>query len=115
MKKLKELKEKLTTWFQNLWDRFTTFLAKAVAWIVENKLLAIAIFSTVTKAAKYGSRIYSAKKEDEWRNRRFYDRRTDRWSYAKRKLTKRQEAIIERRYQDGETYRSILDDMGLLK
>lgn len=112
---MKKLKTKLTTWFQNLWDRFTTFLAKAAAWIVQNKLLAIAIFSTVTKVAKYGGKIYSAKKEDEWRNRRFYDRRTDRWSYAKRKLTKRQEAIIERRYQDGETYRSILDDMGLLK
>lgn len=110
-----KLKEKVTVWFQNLWDKFTTFLAKVLAWIVENKLLAIAIFSAATKAAKFGSKVYSAKKEDEWRNRRFYDRRTDRWSYARKKLSKRQEAIIERRYQDGETYRSILDDMGLLK
>ena len=110
-----KLKEKVTKWWTNLWDKFTTYLAKVLAWIVENKMLAIMIFTTVTKTVKYGAKIYSTKKEDEWRNRRFYDRRTDRWSYARKKLSKRQEAIIERRYQDGETYRSILDDMGLLK
>lgn len=110
-----KLKEKVTKWWTNLWDKFTTFLAKVMAWIAENKLLAFAIFSAVTKTVKYGVKAYSIKKEDEWRNRRFYDRRTDRWSYARKNITKRQEAIIERRYQDGETYRSILDDMGLLK
>lgn len=113
--KVEELKTRTKVFFLNLWDRITTAMAKFLAWVVKNRTLAIFLFSSILTLVKNGCKIYRIKKEEEWRYRRFYDRRTDRWSYARRRPNKRQEEIIERRYRDGETYRSILDDMGLLK
>ena len=112
---MKQVIQKVKRFFQDLWEKFTTGLAKFAGWCARNKELAILLLTTLAGIVKHVTKIIAYKKEDEWRNRRFYDRRTDRWSYARKKLTKRQERIVERRYQEGETYRSILDDMGLLK
>lgn len=107
--------QKVSKWASEVWDKFTTVAAKFIAWCVANKELAFVIFSSLVTAWKYTVKVIKLKKEEEWRNRRFYDRRTDRWCYAKKKLNRRQENIIEERYRDGETYREILDSMGLLK
>lgn len=112
---IKRMVQKVKWFFQDLWEKFIDGVAKFAGWCVRNKELAIILLTSIAGIAKHVTKIIAYKKEDEWRNRRFYDRRTDRWSYARKKLSKRQERIIERRYQEGETYRSILDDMGLLK
>ena len=113
---MNKLIEKVKKWAADAWDKFTTLLAKAIAWCVENKELTLMLGSSLIGAVKYTAKVIRTKREDEdWRNRRFYDRRTDRWCYAKKHLNRKQENIIERRYRDGETYREILDSMGLLK
>lgn len=99
----------------NLWDKITDGIAAFARWCVDNKEVAITLLCTVLGLVKQSLKIAAKKQDEAYRNRRFYDRRTDRWCYARKNLTKNQQRIIEERYQDGETYRSILDSMGLLK
>lgn len=105
------VKEKAT----DLWDKFTDGIAAFTRWCVDNKELAITLSVSVLGIVKQVLKIAANRRDESYRNRRFYDRRTDRWCYARKNLTKNQQRIIEERYQDGETYRSILDSMGLLK
>lgn len=114
-KKLNNLVSKIKEGAAFIWDKFTTGVANFLAWCVKNKELAIFLLSALVTIVKHTTKIVKMRKEDEWRNRRFYDRRTDRWCYARKHLSRRQQNIIEERYRDGETYRSILDSMGLLK
>lgn len=114
MEKINDFWNKLKTKALNLWDKFTDCLARFLAWCWNNKELAIVLISGIFGLIKEGLKAYTRHKDDEWRSRRFYDRRVDRWHYAKRKPTKKQERIIEERYRDGETYRDILDSMNLL-
>jgi hypothetical protein len=108
---LETIKEKAL----DIWDGFTTKLAQFVKWCSENKEMAFTLLTTVVALMKLLIKAKNNRKEDEWRSRRFYDRRTDRWCYAKKKPTKKQESMIEERYRDGESYREILDSMNLLK
>lgn len=115
MEKINNFWSKLKNKAAAVWDKFTDCLARFLAWCWNNKELAIVLISGIFGLIKEGLKAYTRHKDDEWRSRRFYDRRTDRWCYAKRKPTKRQERMIEERYRDGETYRAILDSMNLLK
>lgn len=112
---MKQKFEELKGWAAKKWDRFTDWLAKAAVWCVQNWQIVLALLSAATGILKYALKVKKGKDEEEFRNRRFYDRRTDRWCYANRHLNKKQQNIIEERYLDGESYRSILDSMGLLK
>lgn len=108
---LETIKEKAL----DIWDRFTDKVAAFVEWCLQNKEAAFTLLTTVVALMKLVIKAINNRKEDEWRSRRFYDRRTDRWCYAKKKPTKKQESMIEERYRDGESYREILDSMNLLK
>lgn len=108
---LETIKEKAL----DIWDRFTDKVAAFVKWCSENKEMAFTLLMALLGLVKQLIKAKNNRKEDEWRSRRFYDRRTDRWCYAKKKPTKRQESMIEERYRDGESYREILDSMNLLK
>ena len=99
----------------DLWDRIGDGAAAFARWCGNNKELAITLLISVLGIVKQILKIAANRRDDSYKNRRFYDRRTDRWCYARKKLNKRQERIIEERYQDGETYRAILDSMGLLR
>lgn len=110
-KKFKELKG----WAAKKWDQFTDWLAKAAVWCVQNWQVVLALLSAAGGVLKFALKVRKNKADEEYKNRRFYDRRTDRWCYANRHLSRKQQDMIERRYLDGETYRSILSDMGLLK
>lgn len=112
---IKRFLGKIQIFFEDLWDKVTWAFAKFVAWVYRNWDLALILIAATVGIIREALKYRRVKMEDEFRNRRFYDRKTDRWCYANRHLTKRQEDIIETRHLDGETYRSILDDMGLLK
>lgn len=114
MEKIKKFWNSLKEKLADLWDKFTTKVAQFLAWCWNNKQVAIVLLSGILGVTKEALKAYRRHKDDEWRCRRFYDRRVDRWHYAKRKPSKRQEKIIEERYRDGETYRDILDSMNLL-
>ena len=113
--KLKTLYQKLKIKAAELWDKFTSILARILVWCIQNWEILLVLLSALTGLTKHISKVKSAKAEEEYRNRRFYDRRTDRWCYANKHLTRKQQNLIEERYLDGESYRSILDSMGLLK
>ena len=112
---MKEKWEEFKRKAADLWDRFQDKLAKALVWCIQNWQVTLTLLSASCGILKHILKIRKGKQEEEYKNRRFYDRRTDRWCYAKRHLNKKQQNIIEERYLDGESYRAILDSMGLLK
>lgn len=114
-KKLKEYWMKVKKFAAKTWDKATDVLAKVLVWCLQNWQVTLALLGALGGLLKQVSKLKKARDEEEYRNRRFYDRRTDRWCYANKHLSKKQQNIIEERYLDGESYRSILDSMDLLK
>ena len=88
---------------------------KAGRWIVENKELSLALAALGARTAISLSKSYRVHKESERRDCSFYDPRKGRYTMTKRKPTAREEAEIDRRYNAGESYSHILDDMRLAK
>lgn len=86
-----------------------------IKWVRENKEVAAAGAALGLKLALSLNRSYQAHKESERRDCSFYDPRKGRYTITKRKPTAREEAEIDRRYNAGESYAHILDDMRLAK
>lgn len=84
-------------------------------WVSENKEAAMAAGAIGLKLALSLNKSYQAHKESERRDCSFYDPRKGRYTITKRKPTAREEAEIDRRYNAGESYAHILDDMRLAK
>lgn len=90
--------------------------AKAgVEWVQENKEVAIPLIVAGFGAVKTVAKAHAEHKEEYDRETRFYNPRNGSYAYAKRRPTKKESLEIERRYEEGESYRAILDDMRLLK
>lgn len=88
---------------------------KFAYWAADNKEIVIGVGTLILGGARLGYKQHKQNREDRIRERRFYDPRKGRYSEARRNLSKKELGEIERRYDNGESYRSILDDMGLLK
>lgn len=88
---------------------------KAAYWAADNKELVIGAGTLLLGGARLAYKQHAQNREDRIRERRFYDPRKGRYSEARRNLSKKELNQIEKRYDNGESYRSILDDMGLLK
>lgn len=112
---IKKMWRKIKQTVVTVWDKLEWQFARFVAWCLRNWDLFLILFAGAVAIIKEALKLRRAKLDEDYRNRRFYDRRTDRWCYANKHLNKKEQNIIESRYQDGETYRSILNDMGLLK
>ena len=91
-------------------------LAKAgIEYTKENKEIIIPIVIGGTTIAKKMAKEHSAKQEEKNRLTRYYDPRRGKYTHTKRIPTNREALEIERRYDAGESYRSILSDMGLAR
>jgi hypothetical protein len=84
-------------------------------WVGENKELAMAGTAAGLKLVITLNKSYQARKESERRDCSLYDPRKGRYTITRRKPTAREEAEIDRRYNAGESYAHILDDMRLAK
>ena len=97
---------------------FDTVVSKgkaAVNWGIEHKEVVIPVAIAGSGAVKKMASARAAHLEDVSRQTRFYNPRTGTYAYAKRIPKKKEMLEIESRYAKGESYRAILDDMGLLK
>ena len=88
---------------------------KFAYWAADNKEVVIGVGTLILGGARLGYKQHKQNREDRIRERRFDDPRKGRYSEARRNLSRKELGEIERRYDNGESYRSILDDMGLLK
>ena len=110
---LEELKTKIN--LEQKKRKFKDGALKAAYWAADNKEIVIATGTLLLGGARLAYKQHNQNREDRIRERRFYDPRKGRYSEARRNLSKKELNQIERRYDSGESYRSILDDMGLLK
>ena len=107
-RKVKKLIKKFVSWIKKT--------AKVVGrWISKNKEYLVMAGPLVAATVAKLSRMYMTHREDVIRERRFYDPRFGRYSTACRRLRPRELRVVDERYAAGESYRSILDDLGLLK
>lgn len=90
--------------FEDAWD-----------WVTENWQYLAVIVPGIFGIGKKLLGDHKKTSEESLKERRFYDPRKGRYSTARRKLTKKEERLVEDRYNRGESYRAILDDLGLLK
>ena len=111
--KFEELKRKLKV--EEAKRKAKETALKAAYWAADNKEVVIGAGTLLLGGARLGYKQHKQNREDRIRERRFYDPRKGRYSEARRNLSKKELTQIERRYDNGESYRSILDDMGLLK
>ena len=81
----------------------------------EHPEVAVAAAGLVATGIRSTSRMIISEREKAKYDRSFYDKRTGRREWAKRKPTRTQLTIINERHLAGESYREILDDMNLLK
>ena len=86
-----------------------------VNFMKENPLVAVALIGLAKSLLTNSSRLISQYHDRERHDRGFFDRRKGKWSYAKKTPNRYQLEEIEWRYNNGESYRSILDDLGILK
>lgn len=108
----KKLKAKVK--FEEIKRKALTKLHDGAVWLSENKEWVIPLVTVAGGAAIKGTRAWNRHREDVIRNRRFYDPRRGRYTTARRNLTARELRIIDDRFERGESYRQILDDMGLI-
>lgn len=101
--KAKEAKEKLSE-----------AAHKAVDFVKEHPETAVAAAGLIGTGLRTTTKMLSEKREKERYERSFYDKRTGRREWARKKPTRTQLTIINERHLAGESYRTILDDMGLL-
>ena len=110
--KKKELKDRLI----QLKDKAIEQGERIVKGLIEHPERAIALMSAAGLLAGKVNKIHQTNAEDRRRKRDFYDPRTGRWCTARRDLTPKEEAEIERRYKlNKESYREILYSMHILK
>lgn len=113
--KKETLMEKLKGKLRIAWQVIKEQFQKLMIFVKENPLLAVAMMALAKSVMSNYNRLMDRRSEQRRRDCGFYDDSLRRWSYSKRKPTKWQAEVIELRRRQGESYRSILDDMGLLK
>jgi len=86
-----------------------------VEYIEEHKELLIPIGVALAGGMKRVISSRAKAKEEEEFACKYYDPRTGKTEYARKKPSVKQRLEIERRYQEGESYLDILHDMRLLK
>lgn len=108
-----ELKFKI--WLSNAKKKVVDAATKTVKWVKENPIAAATIAGAVASSASKGYRAYRLHEEKVARDRRFYDPRTGKYTTSRRNLKGWELDEIEERYNNGESYNSILRDLGLRK
>ena len=101
------------------WQQFKDWLADKIGrlcgWIVQNPDKAAAAVSMTIAGGKLALKAKRKHDETERLERRFYDRRSDTYSWSTRKLTTAEKRELEIRYRNGELKSDVLWEMGLLK
>ena len=87
----------------------------AIDFAKQNPELTIAGFGAAAATSKMIKKVVGTHSEKVHRKRRIYDPRRGCYCDMRREPNKREWLEIERRYDNKESYRSILNDMGLLK
>ena len=108
-----DIKRKI--WIQNTWNKIKLGAKSTWDWVLEHPMETIAIAGGVAGVTKKACGAYKTHAEDVRRRRDFYDPRTGRHSYVRRDLKGWEEELIDERYNNGESYVSILRDMNLMK
>ena len=110
--KKEQAKRKLNDWL----DKYIIRPAKAlVNWAVENPALAIGAATAMIPLANKVIRFKQYQAEDRRRATDYYDPRNGRHVYVRRPLNRSEQIEVDRRYDAGESYTKIFDDMRLLK
>ena len=114
--------KKVPLWYAKLRIKATNVKAKvketaikAVDFGKEHPEVAVAAAGLVATGIRSTSRMIISEREKAKYDRSFYDKRTGRREWARKKPTRTQLTIINERHLAGESYREILDDMNLLK
>ena len=113
--KIERFKRKVKAAIKSFVDWVRRTVNAAVEWFSENKEFALVTLPILAGLATKGYKLAMVHREDVIRTRRFYDPRKGRYSTARRNLTSAELREIDERYAAGESYRAILDDMGVLK
>ena len=106
-------KIKYKVWAKNEWEKAKAGVRYAWNWTLEHPVEAVAFAGVGLKLTDKVSKMYCAHKEDVRRERNFYDTRTGKNTKANRRPTHKQAREIDERFKRGESYISILSDMGL--
>lgn len=110
--KKEQAKRKLKDGF----DKYIIRPAKALGnWAVENPALAIGAATAMIPLANKVIRFKQYQAEDRRRATDYYDPRNGRHVYVRRPLKRSEQIEVDRRYDAGESYTRIFDDMRLLK
>ena len=94
-------------------------IKKAAHWAVENPAQAITVVSAVAGGSYKVARIITRNREirhEKWvTDCRMYDRKHDEYVVSKRKLTNDEALYVQRKYEEGQSKRQSLIDLGLIK
>lgn len=88
---------------------------KTADWVISHPVESLALMGAVTSAVSKGYKCAKLYEDKVHRERDFYDPRCGKTTRAKRKLKPWEYDEVEFRYESGESYNSILRDMGLRK
>lgn len=107
--------DKLNDKVKSIRKTLTDAAWKVVNFCIENPIAAALIAGTASSAITQATKAYKDHNEMVRRRRDFFDPRTGRHCFAKRDLDPNEQAYVDARHDNGETYVKILSDMGLLK
>jgi len=107
--------EQIKAWARQKAARAKMKAGDVVRWIKEHPVEAAALGTAAVTVANKGAKIYGIHSEMKRRDTDFYDPRTGTHAFTRRRLKAREQAEIDRRYNQGESYVSIFNDMNLLK
>lgn len=111
LKEAKAIAEKI---WHGLIDILSAWSGKAFNYVKEHPLEAATTVGTLFAGYKKLHSMRLDYVEEDRRHRDFYDPRTGKHVWARRKLTARELMRIDARYKAGDSYTQILADMGLL-
>lgn len=88
-----------------------------IKWCFDHPVESVGIVTSVSLAVRRAIRYRQTKAEDRRRDIDFYDNRVGKHVKIRRKLNRREQIEVDRRYRENkdETYTNIFADMGLLK
>lgn len=84
-------------------------------WIAAHPAEAVAIAGAAVGIARKTSNAYCAHREDVRRTKEYWDPRSGSYAKISRKLKPAEQVRVAERYSNGESYKQIFWDMGLLK
>jgi len=89
--------------------------AKTITWVVEHPAEAATLASGVTLGIGKVLKEYNKAMDQRREDCKFWDNRMGRYARSKRPLSRKESLEAERRFRNGESYKEILNDMGLLR